>query len=242
MPKTRRILITSALPYANGHIHLGHLVEYIQTDIFTRFQRLYGNQAIYLCADDTHGTAIMIRAQTENRTEQELIAAMRDAHLADFEGFQIAFDHYGSTDSSENRSLCNHIWQSLRTQDFVTQREVSQLFDTKAGIFLADRFVRGGCPRCQAPDQYGDSCESCGATYSPAELTTPISTISGTTPEIRKAEHLFVMLEKLRPFLKTWTQQSGALNSKISNYLAGHFLNEPLRDWDISRPGPIFWF
>ena len=242
MPKPRRILITSALPYANGHIHLGHLVEYIQTDIFTRFQRLYGNQAIYLCADDTHGTAIMIRAQTEKRTEQELIASMRDAHLADFEGFQITFDHYGSTDSSENRSLCNHIWQSLRTQDFVAQREVSQLFDTKAGIFLADRFVRGGCPRCQAPDQYGDSCESCGATYSPAELTTPISTISGTTPEIRKAEHLFVMLEKLRPFLKTWTQQSGALNSKISNYLAGHFLNEPLRDWDISRPAPYFGF
>jgi len=123
MPKTRRILITSALPYANGHIHLGHLVEYIQTDIFARFQRLCGNQAIYLCADDTHGTAIMIRAQNENRTEQELIASMRDSHLADFEGFQITFDHYGSTDSVENRSLCNHVWQSLRKQDFIAQRE-----------------------------------------------------------------------------------------------------------------------
>ena len=242
MPKTRRILITSALPYANGHIHLGHLVEYIQTDIFARFQRLCGNQAIYLCADDTHGTAIMIRAQNENRTEQELIASMRDSHLADFEGFQITFDHYGSTDSVENRSLCNHVWQSLRKQDFIAQREVSQLFDTKAGIFLADRFVRGGCPRCKAADQYGDSCEVCGATYSPAELTKPVSTISGTAPEIRKAEHLFVILEKLRPFLKTWTQQSGALNSKISNYLVGHFLNEPLRDWDISRPAPYFGF
>ena len=242
MPKTRRILITSALPYANGHIHLGHLVEYIQTDIFARFQRLCGNEAIYLCADDTHGTAIMIRAQAEGRTEQELIASMRDAHLADFEGFHIAFDHYGSTDSEENRSLCNHIWQSLRKQNLVTQREVSQLFDLKAGIFLADRFVQGGCPRCQAANQYGDSCETCGATYSPAELTNPISTLSGTKPEIRKAEHLFVTLESFRSFLTKWTQESEALDPKISNYLAGHFLNEPLRDWDISRPAPYFGF
>ena len=242
MPKTRRILITSALPYANGHIHLGHLVEYIQTDIFARFQRLRGNQAVYLCADDTHGTAIMIRAQTEGRTEQDLIASMQDAHVADFEGFHIAFDHYGSTDSAENHSLCNQIWKSLREQDLIAQREVSQLFDLKAGIFLADRFVQGGCPRCHAADQYGDSCESCGATYSPAELTNPISTLSGTTPEIRKAEHLFVTLESLRLFLTKWTQESGAIDPKISNYLAGHFLNEPLRDWDISRPSPYFGF
>ena len=242
MPKTRRILITSALPYANGHIHLGHLVEYIQTDIFARFQRLRGNQVIYLCADDTHGTAIMIRAQTEGRTEHDLIASMRDAHLADFEGFHITFDHYGSTDSEENRSLCSHIWLSLRKHDLIVQREVSQLFDLKAGIFLADRFVQGSCPRCHAPDQYGDSCETCGATYSPAELVNPVSTLSGTTPEIRKAEHLFVTLESLRPFLTKWTQESGSLDPKISNYLAGHFLNEPLRDWDISRPSPYFGF
>ena len=161
MPKTRRILITSALPYANGHIHLGHLVEYIQTDIFARFQRLCGNQAIYLCADDTHGTAIMIRAKSEGRTEKELIASMQEAHLADFKGFHIDFDYYGSTDSEENRSLCNVIWQSLRKQNLIAQREVSQLFDLKAGVFLADRFVKGGCRRCQATDQYGDSCETC---------------------------------------------------------------------------------
>ena len=212
MPKTRRILITSALPYANGHIHLGHLVEYIQTDIFARFQRLCGNQAIYLCADDTHGTAIMIRAKSEGRTEKELIASMQEAHLADFKGFYIDFDYYGSTDSEENRSLCNDIWQSLRKQNLIAQREVSQLFDLKAGVFLADRFVKGGCPRCQATDQYGDSCETCGATYSPAELINPISTLSGTTPEIRKAEHLFVTLESLRPFLTKWTQESGAID------------------------------
>ena len=242
MPKTRRILITSALPYANGHIHLGHLVEYIQTDIFARFQRLCGNQAIYLCADDTHGTAIMIRAKSEGRTEKELIASMQEAHLADFKGFHIDFDYYGSTDSEENRSLCNDIWQSLRKQNLIAQREVSQLFDLKAGVFLADRFVKGGCPRCQATDQYGDSCETCGATYSPAELINPISTLSGTTPEIRKAEHLFVTLESLRPFLTKWTQESGAIDQKISNYLAGHFLNETLRDWDISRPSPYFGF
>ena len=242
MPDTRRILITSALPYANGHIHLGHLVEYIQTDIFVRFQRLRGNQAIYLCADDTHGTAIMIRARAEGRSEQELIAAMREDHLADFSGFQIAFDHYSSTDSAANRSLCERIWQALRQRGLIESREVHQLFDPDAGVFLADRFVRGGCPRCQAADQYGDSCEACGATYSPAELINPVSTLSGTTPEVRSAEHLFVSLEPLRPFLQDWTRNSGALDQRIANYLAGHFLGDPLRDWDISRPAPYFGF
>ena len=242
MPDTRRLLITSALPYANGHIHLGHLVEYIQTDIFARFQRLRGHEAIYLCADDTHGTAIMIRARAEGRPEQELIAAMREAHLADFTGFQIAFDHYGSTDSPANRSLCGRFWQALRQQNQVVSRMVRQLFDPAAGVFLADRFVRGGCPRCGAADQYGDSCEACGATYSPAELVNPVSTLSGSTPEVRSAEHLFVTLETLRPFLQEWTQQSGALDPRIANYLAGHFLGDPLRDWDISRPAPYFGF
>jgi methionyl-tRNA synthetase len=153
----RRILVTSALPYANGHIHLGHLVEYIQTDIFVRFQKLRGNVALYLCADDTHGTAIMIRARAEGRSERDLIAAMREAHLADFTGFQIGFDHYGSTDSEANRVLCGEIWQSLRNRGLVTTRDVQQLYDTTAGVFLADRFVRGTCPRCQTTDQYGDS-------------------------------------------------------------------------------------
>jgi methionyl-tRNA synthetase len=238
----RRILVTSALPYANGHIHLGHLVEYIQTDIFVRFQKLRGHRAIYLCADDTHGTAIMIRAQAEGRSEHELIAGMREAHLADFTGFQIAFDHYGSTDSPANRTLCGELWQALRDRGLVVSRDVQQLFDPQAGVFLADRFVRGTCPKCGAADQYGDSCEQCGATYSPADLVNPASTLSGATPEIRSAEHLFVTIEKLHAFLDTWTKTSGALDPRIANYLAGHFLGEPLRDWDISRPAPYFGF
>jgi methionyl-tRNA synthetase len=238
----RRILVTSALPYANGHIHLGHLVEYIQTDIFVRFQKLRGHRAIYLCADDTHGTAIMIRARAEGRSEQDLIAAMREAHLADFTGFQIAFDHYGSTNSPANRELCGEIWQALRDRGLVVSRDVQQLFDPQAGVFLADRFVRGTCPKCGAADQYGDSCEQCGATYSPADLVNPVSTLSGATPEVRSAEHLFVTIEKLHGFLDTWTKSSGALDPRIANYLAGHFLGEPLRDWDISRPAPYFGF
>jgi methionyl-tRNA synthetase len=240
--RVRRILVTSALPYANGHIHLGHLVEYIQTDIFVRFQKLRGHEAVYLCADDTHGTAIMIRAQAEGRSERELIAAMREAHLADFGGFQIDFDHYGSTDSDANRRLCGEIWQSLRARGLVTSRDVQQLYDTKAGVFLADRFVRGTCPRCQTADQYGDSCEQCGAAYTPADLVDPVSTLSGTRPEVRSAEHLFVMLEQMHAFLDEWTQRSGALDPRIANYLAGHFLCDPLRDWDISRPAPYFGF
>jgi methionyl-tRNA synthetase len=238
----RRILVTSALPYANGHIHLGHLVEYIQTDIFVRFQKLRGHEAIYLCADDTHGTAIMIRAQAEGRSERELIAAMREAHLADFGGFQIAFDHYGSTDSDANRRLCSEIWGSLRSRGLVTTRDVQQLYDPTAGVFLADRFVRGTCPRCQAADQYGDSCEQCGAAYTPADLVDPVSTLSGTRPEVRSAEHLFVALEQMHAFLDEWTQRSGALDPRIANYLAGHFLCDSLRDWDISRPAPYFGF
>ena len=223
-PARRRILVTSALPYANGHIHLGHLVEYIQTDIFVRFQKLRGHRAVYLCADDTHGTAIMIRAKAEGRSEQELIAAMREAHLADFGGFQIAFDHYGSTDSDANRRLCGEIWQALRKRGLVTSRDVKQLYDPVAGVFLADRFVRGGCPKCKAADQYGDSCEQCGATYGPADLIEPRSTLSGARPEERSAEHLFVTLEALHPFLDEWTRKPGALDPRVANYLAGHFL------------------
>ena len=241
-PTHRRILVTSALPYANGQIHLGHLVEYIQTDIFVRFQKLRGHEAVYLCADDTHGTAIMIRARAEGRSERDLIAAMRDDHLADFAGFGVQFDHYGSTDSDANRRLCGEIWKSLRDKGLVVSRDVQQLFDPKAGVFLADRFVRGTCPRCRAADQYGDACEKCSATYSPADLIDPVSTLSGATPEIRSAEHLFVQLEPMQGFLRQWTRESGALDPRIANYLTGHFLGEPLRDWDVSRPAPYFGF
>jgi len=241
-PADRRVLVTSALPYANGHIHLGHLVEYIQTDIFVRFLKLRGHRAAYLCADDTHGTAIMIRARAEGRSEQDLIAAMRAAHLADFAGFQIAFDHYGSTDSPDNRRLCGEIWQRLRERGLVVSRTVQQLYDPQAGVFLADRFVKGTCPRCAATDQYGDSCERCGAAYAPADLVDPVSTLSGSRPELRSAEHLFVTIESMHAFLTDWTRLSGALDPRIANYLAGHFLGEPLRDWDVSRPAPYFGF
>src|SRR5262245_36585660 len=158
----RRILVTAALPYANGHIHLGHLVEYIQTDIWVRFMRLSGRHVSYICADDTHGTAIMIRARQEGRPELDLSREMSVAHQRDFADFEIRFDHYGSTHSEETRVLCGEIWQALRQKGLVSEKEVTQLFDPKAGVFLADRFVKGACPRCGAPDQYGDSCDRCG--------------------------------------------------------------------------------
>jgi len=238
----RQILVTSALPYANGHIHLGHLVEYIQTDIWVRFQRMRGAKVIYICADDTHGTAIMIRARQEGRGEEALIGDMNVAHRRDFAGFQIAFDHYGSTHSPRNREYCAEIWASLRNKGFVVEREVTQLFDPKAGVFLADRFVKGNCPKCGTPDQYGDSCDNCGSTYSPTELKNPVSTLSGATPELRSALHLFVQIEKLHSFLEQWTQEPGRLQPEIANYLKGHFLAEELRDWDVSRPAPYFGF
>jgi methionyl-tRNA synthetase len=238
----RQILVTAALPYANGHIHLGHLVEYIQTDIWVRFQKLRGNRCIYLCADDTHGTAIMIRARQENRTEEALIADMQAAHERDFAAFDVAFDNYGSTNSPENRKLCGEIWSSIRKAGLVREADVSQLYDPVAGTFLADRFVKGECPKCNSPDQYGDSCDKCGSTYSPADLVNPKSTLSGTSPEIRSAAHLFIELEKLHAFLDEWTQSGDHLQPEIANYLKGHFLGEPLRDWDVSRPAPYFGF
>ncbi|MGW8257754.1 MAG: methionine--tRNA ligase [Thermoguttaceae bacterium] len=238
----RRILVTSALPYANGHIHIGHLVEYLQTDIWVRFQKLRSQRCIYICADDTHGTAIMIRAKQEGIREEELIEGMREAHLRDFAGFGIEFDNYGSTHSVENRSVCEEIWEAILKADLVSREKVSQLYDLTAGTFLADRFVKGICPKCKSPNQYGDSCDKCGAHYNSTELIDPVSTLSGATPELRTADHLFINVEKLHDFLQQWTQHSGALQNEVSNYLAGHFLNEPLRDWDVSRPAPYFGF
>lgn len=238
----QRILVTAALPYANGHIHIGHLVEYLQTDIWVRFQKLRGRRCIYICADDTHGTAIMIRARQEGISEEELIGTMQQAHVTDFAGFDIEFDNYGSTNSPETREICHEIWASLRNAGLVEEREVTQLFDTEAGTFLADRFVKGTCPKCKAENQYGDSCDKCGAHYSPTDLIDPVSTLSGSKPEIRKADHLFINIEKLHGFLEEWTQRGGHLQSEVANYLAGHFLHEPLHDWDISRPAPYFGF
>lgn len=239
---SRRILVTAALPYANGHIHLGHLVEYIQTDIWVRFQKLRGHRCLYICADDTHGTAIMIRARQEGRSEEALIGEMRAAHIRDFAAFDIAFDNYGSTHSDENRSLCGEFWKSIRAAGLVKEEDVEQLYDPQAQTFLADRFVRGTCPRCGTEDQPGDNCSKCGAQYRPTDLKNPKSTLSGATPEIRSARHLFIELERLHGFLDEWSQSGEHLQSEVTNYLKGHFLHEPLRDWDVSRPGPYFGF
>ena len=246
----RKILVTAALPYANGPIHLGHLVEYIQTDIWARFQKLRGHQCLFVCADDTHGTAIMIRARKENRSEEEIIAESSEEHQRDFAGFGIQFDNYGSTHSAENRQHCEKIWSSIREAGLVKEKDVEQLFDVQEGTFLADRFVRGTCPRCKTPDQPGDNCSKCGETYTPAELIDPVSTLSGSTPETRTAKHLFIELEQLHGFLREWTQSGEHLQPEVANYLKGHFLGDAdseegkkeLRDWDISRPAPYFGF
>ncbi|QDT94918.1 methionine--tRNA ligase [Gimesia aquarii] len=238
----RRILVTAALPYANGDIHIGHLVEYIQTDIWVRFQKLRGHECRFFCADDTHGTAIMIRARQEGRSEEALIADVREKHVADFSGFNIEFDNYGSTNSEQNRRLCHEFWSALLEAGLVHEKEVTQLFDVQENTFLADRFVKGTCPKCKATDQYGDNCDKCGSTYTPADLTDPISTLSNTTPEVRTANHLFVRIEDLHEFLEEWTQSGQHLQTEVANYLKGHFLGDPLRDWDISRPEPYFGF
>jgi methionyl-tRNA synthetase len=238
----RRILVTSALPYVNAHIHLGYLLEAIQTDIWARFQRLVGNRCIYVCADDTHGTATMIRARKEGRSEEALLAEVQAAHERDLAGFDIQFDNYGSTHSPENRELCGVFWRAIRQAGLVKEQDVAQLYDPEAGTFLADRFVRGTCPKCHTPDQPGDNCSKCGHHYSPSELIEPRSTLSGATPEIRTSLHLFIELEKLHGFLDEWSQSGDHLQPEIANYLKGHFLGEPLRDWDISRPAPYFGF
>ena len=237
----RQILATAGLPYANGPIHIGHLVEYIQTDIWVRFQKLQGNQCIYICGDDTHGTAIMISARQRGVSEEQFIEQIHKEHQDDFSKFDIEFDHYGSTHCQENRELCEQIWSAMLSKGLVIERNVSQLYDPQAETFLADRFVRGTCPVCGISNQYGDSCDN-GHTYSSTELIDPVSTLSSTTPEVRSAEHLFIELEKLHSFLDEWTQNDGHLQLEIANYLQGHFLNKPLRDWDISRPAPYFGF
>ena len=242
-PPKRRLLVTSALPYANGPIHVGHLVEYLQTDIWVRFQRMRGHEVLYVCADDTHGTSVMLSARREGVSEEAFVARTREEHLRDFAAFGVEFDHYGSTNSAANRALCESVWESLTLAGRVNGRQVSQLFDPAEGTFLADRFVRGTCPRCGAADQFGDSCESCGAAFEPTDLIDPVSTLSGATPEVRSADHLFVAIEPLRGFLEDFVA-SGAVPGEVANYLRGQFLaaGEPLRDWDVSRPAPYFGF
>ena len=237
---SRRILVTSALPNANGPIHLGHVLEQIQTDIWVRFQRMRGNQAIYVCADDTHGTATMIKAEQEGVSAETLVENMRQLHMADSQGFLIAHDNYYSTHSPENQHYSELIYNRLQEAGLIFTEEVEQLYDPEKGLFLADRFVVGGCPKCKTPDQYGDNCENCGATYNANELIDPKSIFSGATPELRKSDHYLFDLGRYTDFFKAWTR-SDAVQPEIANKLA-EWLDDGLRAWDISRDAPYFGF
>ena len=248
---TRKILVTSALPYANGSIHLGHMVEHIQTDVWVRFQKLRGHECYYCCADDTHGTPVMLAAQKQGIAPEDMIAKVREEHLADFTGFGIGYDNYYSTHSPENKQFSQDIYRALKANGKIESRVIEQLFDPEKQMFLPDRFVKGECPKCHAQDQYGDNCEVCGTTYSPTELINPYSAVSGAKPELRESEHFFFKLGECADFLKAWTSgnnshdgkphlQSEALN-KMKEWL-GEGEETTLSDWDISRDAPYFGF
>ena len=239
MSEKRKIIVTSALPYANGDIHLGHLVEYLQTDFWARFQKLRGHECVYVCADDTHGTPIMIRARKEGITPEELIARSHAEHLRDFTDFQIAFDNYYSTNAPENRELSNRIYAAMEKSGAVTSKTSAQLYCEKCQMFLPDRFVKGECPKCGAPGQYGDSCDKCGATYGAEELGHPVCTTCGAAPVVRDSEHLYFELEPQHEYLEKWIP--GHTTSDVSNKLLEWF-KEPLRGWCISRDAPYFGF
>ncbi|MGM0784203.1 MAG: methionine--tRNA ligase [Pseudomonadota bacterium] len=244
MPNTtrdsRQILVTSALPYANGAIHLGHLLEYIQTDIWVRFQKSRGHECHYVCADDAHGTAIMLRAEQEGITSEALIERVSREHQQDFATFGVAFDNYHSTHSDENRYFSELIYTRLRDAGHIATRDIEQMYDPVKGLFLADRFIKGTCPKCRADDQYGDNCEACGATYTPAELIDPVSAISGATPEVRSSTHFFFKLPDFADFLHEWINQ-GHVQPQIRNKLMEWF-EAGFNEWDISRDAPYFGF
>lgn len=236
----RKILVTSALPYANGPIHLGHMLEYIQTDIWSRYQKLRGHECHYICADDAHGTPIMLKAQQLGMAPEEMIAQVNKEHLQDFADFNIAFDNYHSTHSDENRVLASDIYLKLRANGYIKSKSISQLFDPEKSMFLPDRFVKGTCPKCKSPDQYGDNCDACGATYSPTELINPKSAVSGATPVMKDTEHFFFDLPAFEDMLKEWTR-SGALQTEMANKLDEWF-EQGLQQWDITRDAPYFGF
>ena len=245
MNSPRKILVTSALPYANGQIHIGHLVEYIQTDIWVRFMRAQGHEVYYVGADDTHGTPVMLRAEKEGLTPKQLIDRVWAEHKRDFDAFHISFDNYYSTDSNENRELCETMYLNLHKNGLIAEREIEQYYDPVKEMFLSDRFIKGECPKCHAQDQYGDNCEVCGATYSATELIKPYSTISGATPEIRTSMHYFLAMSDARceAFLRDWVQglaQPEATN-KMREWL-GEGDEHKLADKDISRDAPYFGF
>lgn len=236
----RKILVTSALPYANGSVHLGHLVEYIQTDIWVRFQKMRGHECHYVCADDAHGTPIMLRAQNEGITPEQLIADISKEHQADFAEFAIGFDNYHSTHSEENRQLASQIYLANRDAGHIESRTISQAYDPEKEMFLPDRFIRGECPKCGAADQYGDNCEACGATYDPTELKNPVSAVSGATPITKESKHYFFKLGNFEPMLREWTQ-GDHLQAEVGRKL-GEWFDSGLQDWDISRDAPYFGF
>ncbi|BCV66421.1 methionine--tRNA ligase [Shewanella algae] len=236
----RKILVTSALPYANGPIHLGHMLEYIQTDIWSRFQKLRGHECHYICADDAHGTPIMLKAQQMGIQPEEMIAKVNQEHQQDFAEFNIAFDNYHSTHSEENRQLASEIYLKLRDNGYIKSKTISQLFDPEKSMFLPDRFVKGTCPKCKSEDQYGDNCDACGATYSPTELINPRSAVSGATPVMKETEHFFFDLPAFETMLKEWTH-SGSLQSEMANKLDEWF-EQGLQQWDITRDAPYFGF
>ena len=237
---SRKILVTSALPYANGPLHLGHMLEQVQTDIWVRFQRSRGNHCLYICADDAHGTAIMLSAEKAGITPEEQIEQVKAAHLKDSTGFLVHFDNYHSTHSEENRRWSETIYKRIEQQGHIAVREITQSYDQEKGLFLADRFIKGTCPKCKTPDQYGDNCEACGATYSPVDLIDPISALSGTTPVDRESDHLFFRLGDFEELLREWTR-SGSLQPAIANKL-NEWIEAGLQDWDISRDAPYFGF
>jgi methionyl-tRNA synthetase len=236
----RKILVTSALPYANGSIHLGHLVEYIQTDIWVRFQKMQGHTVHYVCADDTHGTPIMLRAEKEGITPEALIANVHQEHSADFKEFLVEFDNYYSTNSDENKVLSQGIYKALKANGKIATKTIEQFFDPVKNMFLPDRFIKGECPKCHAKDQYGDSCEVCGATYNPTELINAYSAVSGAAPVRKETEHYFFKLSECEQFLKDWTR-SGTLQGEAANKM-GEWFENGLNDWDISRDAPYFGF
>jgi methionyl-tRNA synthetase len=240
MTKQRRILVTSALPYANGPIHLGHLVEYIQTDIWVRFQKMRGHPCHYVCADDTHGTPIMLRAEQEGISPEQLIARVKSEHERDFQGFHVAFDNYYSTHSEETRRYAEAIYARLKDKNLIEARSIEQYYDPVKAMFLPDRFIKGECPKCHAKDQYGDSCEACGTTYSPTDLLNPYSAVSGAAPVRKESVHYFFKLGKCGEFLKTWTR-AGHLQDEAANKM-DEWLSAGLSDWDISRDAPYFGF
>ncbi len=235
------MLVTCALPYANGSIHLGHMLEHIQADIWVRYQRMRGHQVHFVCADDAHGTPIMLKAQQLGITPEEMIAAVSKEHQADFAGFNISFDNYHSTHSDENRELAELIYGRLQAGGKIKSRTISQLFDPEKSMFLPDRFVKGTCPKCKSPEQYGDNCDSCGATYSPTELIDPKSAVSGATPVMKDSEHFFFDLPQFEKWLAEWVRGSGAIQEEMANKMQEWF-ESGLQQWDITRDAPYFGF